>query len=209
MLVDDHRMLREALCGSLAAEPGVEVIGETNSGLDALAALEQVQPDVLVLDIGLGDISGIEVARTVAKRHPAVRIVALSGHADTIYVEEMLRAGALGYVVKSAGADELISAIRAAFGGHSFLSSEVAQVMARRTRAAGEAATPPSSILGSREKEVLRLLADGRSSARIAAALGIAEATVEVHRRNIKRKLGVHSTAELIRYAIHEGLVPS
>jgi DNA-binding NarL/FixJ family response regulator len=208
MLADDHRMFREALRVPLAAEPDVEIIAEAGSGSDTLAALERISPDVLVLDIGLPDINGIEVARKAIKLHPALRIVALSGFADRIYIEEMLKAGAQGYVVKSAGADELVSAIRAVARGSSFLSPEATQVMLRNIRPGENSAPPPPSVLGKREKQVLSLLAGGKRSADIAASLGIAVATVEVHRRNIKQKLGMNCTADLTRYAVHEGLVP-
>lgn len=209
MLADDHRMFREALRLPLEAEPDVEIIAEASSGADTLAGLDRACPDVLVLDIGLPDLNGIEVARAAIKRHPSLRIVALSGFADRIYIEEMLKAGVHGYVVKSAGADELVSAIRAVAGGSSFLSPEATQVMLRHIQPGPASAAPPHSVLGKREREVLSLLAGGKRSAEIAASLGIAVGTVEVHRRNIKRKLRVNGIAELTRYAIHEGLISS
>ncbi len=207
LLADDHRMFREALKTPLAAEADIDVVGEAGTGADTLAALGTVAPDVLVLDIGLPDISGIEVARMVAKLHPTVRVVALSGYADRLYVEEMLKAGARGYVVKSAGADDLIAAIRAVARGGTFLSSEATQAMRRHRHDDPGQAVPPPSALGKREREVLCLLAEGKRSAEIAASLGIAVATAEAHRRNIKQKLGLHSTVDLTRYAIREGLV--
>lgn len=209
MLADDHRMFREALRVPLEAEPDVEIVAEASSGADTLAFLARACPDVLVLDIGLPDLNGIEVARTAVRQHPSLRIVALSGFADRIYIEEMLKAGAHGYVVKSAGADELVSAIRAVAGGRSFLSPEATQVMLRRIQPDQGAVAPPPSVLGKREREVLSLLAGGKRSAEIAASLGITVGTVEVHRRNIKQKLGINCTADLTRYAIHEGLIPS
>ncbi|CUW39652.1 putative response regulator, LuxR family [Magnetospirillum sp. XM-1] len=209
MLVDDHRMFREALRVPLEAEPDIEIVAEANSGADTLASLDLTCPDVLVLDIGLPDLNGIEVARTAIRRHPDLRVVALSGFADRIYIEEMLKAGAHGYVVKSAGADELVSAIRAVAGGRSFLSPEATQVMLRHIQPDADTVAPPPSVLGKREREVLVLLAGGLRSAEIAASLGIAVATVEVHRRNIKQKLGMNRTADLIRYAVHEGLISS
>lgn len=206
MLADDHRMFREAIRVPLGAEPDIEIIGEMDTGANTLAALDRACPDVLILDINLPDINGIEVARTAIKRHPTLGILALSGNGERIYIEEMLKAGALGYVVKSAGADELIIAIRAVVAGRNFLSSEATQAMIGNIQADRKTATPPPSVLGKREKEVLCLLAEGKRSAEIAACLGIAEATVEVHRRNIKQKLGLHNTADLTRYAIRQGL---
>lgn len=209
MLADDHRMFREALRVPLAAEPDIEIVAEASTGAETLAAIDGAAPDILVLDIGLPDTNGIEVARHAARRHPSLGIVALSGYADRLYIEEMLKAGAQGYVVKSAGADELIAAIRAVAKGRSFLSPDATQIMVRRIHGDREPAVPPPTVLGRRELEVLRLLAEGRRSAEIAATLGITVATAEVHRRNIKQKLGLHSVAELTRYAIREGLISS
>lgn len=205
ILADDHRMFREALGARLGAEPDLVIVAEASSGAETLEAVARHCPDIVILDIGLPDMTGIQVAQRIAQEHPGVRVVALSGHADRLFVEEMLKAGARGYVVKSAGADELISAIRAAIAGHVFLSPEVTATMLRHVHS-GTEASPPLTILGPREREVLRLLAGGRRSSEIAAELGIAPTTVDVHRRNIKRKLGLHTTAELTRYAIREGL---
>lgn len=207
MLADDHRMFREALRVPLEAETDIAIIGESSTGEETLSILTQICPDVLLLDIGLHDINGIDVARKVAKLYPTVRVIALSGYADRLYIEEMLKAGARGYVVKSAGADELISAIRAVAAGHSFLSQEATQVMIQRIQDDAKALTPPPSVISPREREVLCRLANGFRAAEIAARMGITVSTVEVHRRNIKRKLGLHTTAELTRYAMREGLV--
>lgn len=206
LLADDHRMFREALRFPLAAEPDIEVLAETSTGAETLEAVARHLPDVLLLDIALPDIKGIEVARRVLRRNPEIRIVAVSGYSDRLFVEEMLKAGARGYVLKSSGAHELISAIRAVVAGHNFLSPELTSIMVRHVQPAGETPVPPISVLGRREQEVLCLLADGRRSAEIAAELGIATATVDVHRRNIKQKLRLRTTAELTRYAVREGL---
>lgn len=205
VLADDHRMFREALCGRLGAEPDLTLVAEASNGAETLEAVARCHPDVVVLDIGLPDMTGIQVAERIVKQYPEVRVVALSGHADRLFVQEMLKAGARGYVVKSAGADELISAVRAAVSGHIFLSPEITATMMRHVRSAADA-PPPLTVLGPREQEVLRLVANGRRSGEIAAELGIAPSTVDVHRRNIKRKLGMQTTAELTRYAVREGL---
>lgn len=209
VLADDQRMFREVLKIWLTGEPDIEIIAETGSGADTLATLEQIVADVLVLDVEMGDITGIDIARKVTKLYPALRIIALSGHAERIYVEEMLKAGSQGYVAKSSGPGELVTAIRAVMAGQNYLSSEVMHTLIRRIQADERTATPPSSVLGSREREILKLLAGGKGSADIASSLGIAEATVKTHRRNIKQKLGLFSTAELTRYAIREGLISS
>lgn len=204
-IVDDHRMLREALAAPLEAEPDFDVIGQNSGGQEALDALERELPDILVLDIELPDMSGIEVARRALARHPGLNVVILSGYADRQFVDAALRIGARAYVVKSAGTKELIFAIRAVLAGHVFLSPEITAAMLTHR----EDATSPQGILGRREFEVLRLHAQGLRSAEIGAQLGILPATVDVHRANIKKKLGLKSPAELTRYAIRAGLLPS
>lgn len=206
VIADDHRMFREALRLPLQAESDIDVVGEASTGAETLAAVADLNPDVLLLDIALPDINGIDLAREVLRADPAVRIVALSGYSDRLFVDEMLRAGALAYVLKSSGADELIDAIRAVVGGNGFLSPELTTRMIRQNAARDGEQAPPPSVLGRREKQVLRLLAAGRRSHEIAAELEIASATVDVHRRNIRKKLGLHTTAELTRYAVREGI---
>jgi len=203
VLADDHKMFREALKLSLSSVADILLVGEAGSGAETLAAVTATRPDVLILDIALPDMNGIEVAKELKRSFPALGIVALSGYADRMFVEEMLKAGAAAYVVKSAGADELVAAIRAVALGERYMSSDaqnsVMQGLVQKD-------TPPRSVLSPREQQVLRLLARGMRSTQIAQELGIAATTVEVHRRNIKEKLGLHSVVELTRYAIREGL---
>lgn len=205
-LVDDHRMFREVLHAALTAETGIEVVAEAGSGAEALQLPGSSAFDVLVLDIALPDMSGIEIARLFRERHPQVQILALSGYADRLFIDEMLKAGALGYVLKSAGADELLAAIRAVAGGQFFLSPGASNSMLRSQLGGLPGQMPPISVLGKREQQVLRLIAAGRRSAEIARELGITTGTVSVHRSNLKKKLALSSTAELTRYAIREGL---
>ena len=202
MLADDHRMFREALRIPLAAEPDIEVVAEAATGTEALALVESTKPDLLVLDIAMPGMNGIETTRRVLARLPELRIVALSGYTDRMFIDEILKAGARGYVVKSAGADELIRAIRAVFAGQFFLSPEITGEVLRN----GNSHSPKLTVLGQREQQVLRLLTRGMRSTEIATELSISPATVKTHRRNIKQKLGINSTAELTRYAIREGL---
>lgn len=205
MLVDDHRMFREALRNSLDAEPDLEVVAEAATGAETLDAVDKSQPEVLLLDIALPDMSGIEIARRISAQYPTIRILALSGYADRLYVNEALKAGVRAYVVKSAGTDELLSGIRAVVAGHVFLSPEITGGQVQHIGTAND--SPPVTVLGKREQEVLRLLSRGMSSPDIAGVLSISPATVNVHRRNIKQKLGINSIAELTRYAIREGLL--
>lgn len=204
VLADDHRMLREALAEMLAKEPEIEVAGEAGSGREALELVETLRPDVLVLDIGLPDMSGIEVAKRL--RFSKTRVLMLSAYADKRFVREALKAGAAGYVSKGAAGDELANAVRAVARGDSYLSPEVAGPLVRELQEPERGSPPPSSVLAPREREVLKLIAEGARSADIAARLGITVSTVEAHRRNINRKLGLHTVAELTKYALREGL---
>jgi DNA-binding NarL/FixJ family response regulator len=206
MMVDDHRILREALRGSLGAEPDLRVVAEASSGKEALERLEADRPDLLLLDIALPDMTGMDVARQALARFPDLRIVALSGYAEKMFVDEMFKAGARAYVVKSAGTHELIMAIRAVLAGHVFLSPEITAAMIGQATEAQAPVEPPLSVLGQREQEVLALVARGLRSAEIAQTLGIQPGTVDVHRANIKKKLRLTSIAELTRYAIRHGL---
>ena len=204
VLADDHRLVREALRDALGRESGVSIVAEVGEGEAVVDCVRRLQPDVLVLDIGLPDLNGIEVAARIQKLNLPTRIVALSAHTDSRFVTEMLRAGASAYVSKAAAGTELVVAIREVAAGGSYLSPDVTRGVVAEVSGAGSG----SAIrLGLREREVLRLLAEGSRSQNIADALHISIATVEVHRRNIMRKLGLHTVAELTRYAVREGIV--
>jgi len=206
-LADDHRMFREALASTLALAPDIRIVGEAGSGRAAIEMAEKLRPEILVLDIAMPDMNGIEVAQRLRASCPEVKVIALSGHVDKRFVQEMLKAGASGYVAKAAAGADLVRAIRAVAKGQEYLSSEVTAAVLRDYRVSSSGETPPSSLLGRRERQVLALIAEGERSPKIAARLGISPATVEAHRRNIMRKLGIHSVAALTRYAIREGLV--
>lgn len=206
MLVDDHEMFREALRVILERQAEFLVVAEAANGGEALHILEHLRPDILLLDVALPDLNGIEVARRIAECQPEVKIVVLSGFADRFFVVESLKAGARAFVLKSSGSKELIRAIHAVDAGHVFLSPEVTG-LAVGGASAGEGADKGRPPLTPREKEVLVLIVSGKRSAEIARQLNIAIATVEVHRRNIRRKLEIFTVAELTRYAIREGLL--
>lgn len=205
ILVDDHRLVREALRDALARESGVKVVRETGEGQVAIEWVRELQPDVVVLDIGLPDLNGIEVAARIHKLGLATRIVALSAYSDKRFVTEMLRAGASAFVSKAAAGTELVVSIGAVASGGSYLSPDVASALIAEVRDGMQG----DARLGRREREVLRLIAQGQRTHAIAEALHISVATVEVHRRNIMRKLGLHTVAELTRYAVREGITPA
>lgn len=206
MIADDHEMFREALRVILDKHHELLVVAESGTGRETLETIGGAKPDILVLDVALPDLNGIEVARQVGERHPEVKTIVLSGYADRFFVVESLKAGVRAFVLKSSGSRELIRAIHAVDAGHVFLSPEVTG-LAVRGAAGAESAESGRPPLTSREKEVLVLIVSGKRSAEIARTLGIAVATVDVHRRNIRRKLEIFTVAELTRYAIREGLL--
>ena len=210
MLADDHKILREALRSVLEHEDDIAVVAEANDGIETLRLAEQDPPDVVVMDIGMPGLDGIEATRRLIKGHPAVKVVALSTYFDRRIVLQMLEAGAKGYIVKASGGSELVLAIRTVVQGQLYLCPEIATIMEDADLLEGNRSGREcdDKHLGQREREVLQLLSDGKSPLEIAARLHIAAATVEVHRRNIMRKLDLHSIADLTRYAILQGLTP-
>lgn len=202
ILVDDHYLLREALREKLAKEADIDIIGEAGDGRAALQLAAELKPDVVVLDISLGDMSGVDIAGQITANHPHIKIVALSMHSDKRFVMEMLKAGASGYVTKTAASTELLNAIRTVMAGRRYVGAEVADALVDgvQTGASNQAQ------LGRREREVLRLIAEGLRTQDIADRMFISAGTVEVHRRNIMRKLDLHTVAELTKYAIREGI---
>ena len=205
VLVEDHRMVREALCEVLKKVPDIEIVGEAGDAREGLDQAIALAPDVIVLDIRLPDVNGIEVAARLKDAGSKAKIVALSAFADKRFVTAMLRAGASGYVTKSAAGTELVRAIRAVAAGQGYFSPDIAGALASEMRdrpLAGEAVP-----LARREREVLRLIAEGVRSPAIAEQLHVTVGTVEVHRRNIMRKLGLRTVAELTKHAIREGII--
>lgn len=203
LLVEDHRLVREILAQSLAKDESLEIVGEVGSAASAIEALRTLQPNVVVVDIGLPDTNGIKLTTQLLRDYPKLKIVALSAYEDSCFVSEMMKAGASAYVTKSSASIELRQAIHAAIEGRNYFSSSVATTLARQYRSE----QIPGIQLGRREREVLKLVAQGKTSPSIAEELNIAVGTVDVHRRNIMRKLALHSIAELTAYAIREGLI--
>jgi two-component system NarL family response regulator len=193
----------------VAGAPEFELIGEAADGKECLAHIDELHPDILILDIAMPGMNGEQVARELRHRLPELKIIALSGYTDRQFVRAMTRAGAKGYVVKSASGRELVQALRAVASGKNYLSPEVTgavMTLWEETAAARTGSSQPET-LGKREREVLKLIAEGNRSAAIAAQMGIAVATVDAHRRNILRKLNLHSIADLTRYALRHGII--
>jgi two-component system NarL family response regulator len=205
LLVDDHQMVREGLRAILERDEGCTVVGEAASGREAVQLARSLKPDVVVMDVAMSDLNGIEATRQILASMPGARIVALSSHSDRRYVKAILSAGACGYVLKANAYDELRRAVEAAAHGNKYLCADVTDHVIE-SALGHEVSGSAYEILGSREVEVLQLLAEGLTSSEIAARLRIATSTVETHRRNIMRKLNLHSIAELTKYAVREGV---
>ena len=209
LLADDHRIFREGLKPLLARRDDLEVVAEAEDGLSVLELVPAHKVDVVVLDISMPGMNGIEVTRRLAQEAPQVAVVILSMHSDRRFVLEALRAGARGYLLKDGGFDELIEAITAALDGRIFLSSAVGDQVIRDYIALADAEQGTAfSVLSAREREVLQLLAEGLATKEIADRLNLSAKTVESHRKAVMDKLEIRSIAELTKYAIREGLTP-
>jgi len=212
LIADDHQIVRDGLKSMLAKSMDIEVVGEASNGREAIAYSRELSPNVVIMDIGMRDLNGIDATRQLIAEMPDVRVVALSMHSDRRYVSEMLAAGASGYLLKDSAFDELATAVRAAADGRTFLSQGVAGVViedyVRHLSGSGE--TKPTQAAGralsGREREVLQLIAEGCSTKETAARLHLSVKTVETHRRQIMEKLGIYNIAGLIKYAVREGL---
>ena len=204
LLADDHAVVRQGFKMILAAEADMEIVGEAANGREAVDLAEQLRPDVVVMDVSMPELNGIEATRRLASSVPHARVVALSMHKDSVYVREILRAGARGYLLKDSGAADLVAAIRAVASGESYLSPAVSNAVLDDYR---RHATNPIDLLTSREREVLQLLAEGKTNKEIAGVLNLSVYTVEAHRGRIMEKLNLHSIGELVRFAVRNGLI--
>jgi DNA-binding NarL/FixJ family response regulator len=209
MLADDHQIIRDGLRAVLNAEPDFMVTGEASDGLQVADMVERLRPHVLVLDVMMPGLNGLDVARQVVQRNPKTRVLILSMYSNEAYILAALRNGAAGYVLKSASADSLIEAIRLVMRGQRYLSPPLTE---RAIEAYIEkAASAPLDVyetLTSREREVLHLVAQGQNSAQIAETLTISRRTVDVHRARIMQKLDLHSPTDMLRFALQRGIIP-
>ncbi len=209
ILAEDHTIVRKGLRSLLEGEEDIEVIGEAGDGKEAITLVEQKKPDIVVMDIGMPELNGLEATRRIRKKFPETKVLILTMHTNEEYVFEILRAGASGYIIKKAAPTELVSALRAVKRGESFLSPAISKkVIDEYLQRAGEAKRRGAfELLTDREREVLQLIAEGNSTRGIAGRLFISTKTVETHRSNLMEKLDLHGTADLTRYAIRMGIV--
>jgi DNA-binding NarL/FixJ family response regulator len=208
VLADDHHVVRQGIRALLEDEGNISVLGEAANGMEALQLVEELKPDVLVLDLVMGTVSGVEVTSDICQRVPSTSVVILSMHSNEAYVIEALKAGAKAYVLKDASAEELVTAIRKAVAGQRYLSSALSErAIDVYTTKVEQTALDPYDTLTARERQILHLVAEGRTSGEIAEKMQISARTVETHRTNLMRKLNVRSKVELVRYALQHGIV--
>lgn len=208
-VADDHTLLRHGLCKILEEQPGWKVVGQASTGRDAVSRIIALQPQVAIVDIGMPQLSGIEVARQMSRRMPELRLLILSMHTEEAYITQAMQAGAQGYLLKDCADTELIGAVTAVAAGKSYFSPAVARVMLDDyVRHLGQKGiTDRYESLSDREREVFQLIAEGYSNKDTAQMLSISAATVETHRAHIFQKLDVHNTAELVLYAVRRGVI--
>ena len=204
LLVDDHAVVRQGFKMILDAQSDMEIVGEAANGREAVELAADLHPEIVVMDVAMPELNGIEATRRVIAADPHIRVIALSMHKDSVYVREILRAGARGYLLKDSGADDLVKAIRAVARGESYLSPAVSNAVLDDYR---KHVTNPIDLLTSREREVLQMLAEGKTNKEIAVVLNLSVYTVDAHRGRIMEKLNLHSINELVRFALRNGLI--
>ncbi|HEY4360712.1 MAG TPA: response regulator transcription factor [Bryobacteraceae bacterium] len=204
LLADDHALVRQGFRMILEAQSDMEIVGQASNGREAVELGEKLHPDVVIMDVAMPELNGIEATRRLAASAPRTRVLALSMHKDSMYVREILRAGARGYLLKDSGDADLIAAVRAVAKGEGYISPSVSDAVLSDYR---RHVTDPLDLLTSREREVLQHIAEGKTNKEIANTLNLSVYTVEAHRGRIMEKLNLHSTGELVRFALRNGLI--
>jgi DNA-binding NarL/FixJ family response regulator len=207
LIADDHGIVREGLRRLLEQEPGYRVCAEASDGREVLEQVEKNAPDVVILDITMPRLGGLETLERLRQKHPDVKVVLLSVHGDPPFIQSAVSLGADGYVLKNGRATEVLAAVRAVTKGGSYFSPPVAREIVEQLRTPRRGGSEPFSLLSAREREVLHLIADGLSAKEIAGELEISSKTVEAHRTSLMRKLGARKATELVRYALRHGLI--
>jgi DNA-binding NarL/FixJ family response regulator len=207
IISDDQNIVREGLKALLESTGNIDVIAESDNGRETVSLARELEPDVVVMDVSMPGMNGIEATRKMNRLAPGVRVLALSNHSENLYVKGMLEAGARGYLVKTVAIDELLSAVDTIMKGRIYVSPQIGEILVEiyKDQVSGNTDIEVE-VLSVREREVLQLVAEGYSSARIALSLSLSERTIEAHRRRIVKKLGISTIAELTKYAIRAGL---
>jgi two-component system response regulator NreC len=209
LLADDHPLVRRGLRNLLEAEPGFSIVGEAEDGLQVIQLAEKLRPDILVVDLMMPNLNGLEVLKQVRHRLPRTRMIVLSMQSADPYVVEAFRSGANGYVLKDSAPDELINAIRQSLNDTKYLSPKLSErLIISITESLGNAEQDPYEMLTDREREVFQMAAEGKTASEIAKRLSISPRTVELHRGRMMNKLGLHNQSELVRYAVKRGILP-
>ena len=206
LLADDHEVIRDGLRALLEKQPDFEVVGVAGAGRETVEMAQQLEPDVIIMDINMPNMTGIEATRQIKANSPNIKILTLSVHSRSSLIGQMIKAGASGYLPKSSAAKELIEAIRTVMKNRTYISPKVMDSVVEYLHNEPDGQSTPSTALTPREREVLNLIADGKTTKEISVCLHLSEKTIESHRHNIMDKLGVRSIAELTKYAIREGL---
>ncbi len=211
LLADDHRLLREGIKSLLEKAGDIEVVGEASEGGEAVAKAQSLSPDVVLMDITMPGINGLEATRQIKSLKPNIKVLILSMHESNQYISQFLRSGASGYVLKDSAASELVGAIHAVFQGDAFLYPSIARKLLEEYMQKVQSGEESESYDGltSREREVLKMIAEGKSNKEIADLLSLSVRTVQAHRANLMSKLHMHDRTELVRYAIRKGLIPA
>ena len=209
LVVDDHTIVRDGICALLALAGDIEVVGEAADGRESLDMVRELRPDVVLMDIAMPKLSGLEATRRIAKEYPGTKVLALTQFDDREYVFPLIEAGALGFLTKGAASSELTSAIRCVYRGESFLSPSVAKLMIEDYRQGADLRdkSDPYNQLTDREKDVLKLVAEGYTTQEVADILVISPKTVEGHKTSLMSKLDVHSRIDLVKYAVRRGII--
>jgi len=207
ILAEDHRITREGLFNMLKDRPDMEVIGEAENGREAVQLARELSPDLVIMDVTMPDLNGIDATRIITSDSKNIKVIALSMYSDKQFVQGMIHAGASGYLLKDCAFEELVNAIRAVIDGNTYLSPGIAGIVVQDyLNKLSNDASSASSVLTTREREVLQLIAEGKSTKVIASQLNVSVKTIETHRRQIMEKLGIFSIAGLTKYAIRERL---
>jgi two-component system, NarL family, response regulator NreC len=204
LLADDHALVRQGFSMMLAAQSDMQVVGQAANGREAVELATKLLPDVAILDVTMPELNGIEATRRLAESTPRTRVLALSMHKDAVYVREILRAGARGYLLKDSSDTDLLAAVRAVAKGEGYISPGVSEAVLSDYR---RHVTDPLDLLTGREREVLQMIAEGKTNKEIATTLNLSVYTVEAHRGRLMEKLNLHSTGELVRFALRKGLI--